>query len=51
MEKEVREEALKKYRHMSFVRETYITCKKFKAFDTANYLRTFLAVPIVVRNS
>ncbi|PWA78935.1 NB-ARC domains-containing protein [Artemisia annua] len=48
MENEVREEALKKYCHMSFVRETYITCKKFKAFDTANYLRTFLAMPIVI---
>ncbi|PWA70417.1 NBS-LRR resistance-like protein [Artemisia annua] len=51
MEKEVREEALKRYRHMSFVCEKYITCKKFKAFETANYLRTFLAVPIVVRDS
>ncbi|PWA88374.1 NB-ARC domains-containing protein [Artemisia annua] len=48
MEKDVREEAF--YRHMSFVRERYITCSKFKAFETTNYLRTFLAVPIVVRD-
>ncbi|PWA85101.1 NB-ARC domains-containing protein [Artemisia annua] len=47
MEKEVREEVLNKYRYMSFVHETNITCKKFKAFDTTNNLRTFLAVPIV----
>ncbi|PWA87370.1 NBS-LRR resistance-like protein [Artemisia annua] len=35
----------KKFRHMSFVCEEYNTYNKFKAFDKANSLRTFLALP------
>ncbi|PWA97416.1 NB-ARC domains-containing protein [Artemisia annua] len=48
-EKKVRKEAFKKYRHMSFVCEEYNTYNKFKAFERANSLRTFLAMPNVVR--
>ncbi|PWA51314.1 NB-ARC domains-containing protein [Artemisia annua] len=45
MEKNVRKEAFKKYRHMSFVCEGYMTYNKFKPFERANSLRTFLAMP------
>ncbi|GJX78688.1 NB-ARC domains-containing protein [Tanacetum coccineum] len=48
MENDARKEALKKYRHMSFVCEDHITCKKFKTFGKSNSLKTFLDVPIVV---
>nr|XP_043639549.1 putative disease resistance RPP13-like protein 1 [Erigeron canadensis] len=44
-------DTLKRCRHMSFVRERYMVCKKFKEFESANSLRTFLAVPVVSRNS
>ncbi|PWA79874.1 NB-ARC domains-containing protein [Artemisia annua] len=47
-EKNVRKEAFKKYRHMSFVCEKYMTYNKFKAFERANSLRTFLAIPDVL---
>ncbi|PWA94655.1 NB-ARC domains-containing protein [Artemisia annua] len=45
MEKHVRKEAFEKYRHMSFVCDKYMTYNKFKAFERANSLRTFLAMP------
>ncbi|PWA61204.1 NB-ARC domains-containing protein [Artemisia annua] len=45
VEKNVRKEAFKKYRHMSFVCEGSMTYNKFKAFERANSLRTFLAMP------
>ncbi|GJT53724.1 NB-ARC domains-containing protein [Tanacetum coccineum] len=51
VEKNVRNEAYKKYRHMSFAFQTYMTYNKFKAFERANSLRTFLAMPNVVGNS
>ncbi|KAJ0672867.1 putative P-loop containing nucleoside triphosphate hydrolase, leucine-rich repeat domain superfamily [Helianthus annuus] len=35
-----------KYRHMSFVRETYVTYEKFKGFAEAIKLRTFLATSV-----
>ncbi|KAF5775326.1 putative P-loop containing nucleoside triphosphate hydrolase, leucine-rich repeat domain superfamily [Helianthus annuus] len=41
-EKNIRKEMLEKYRHMSFVREEYVTYKKFEAFERAKSLRTFL---------
>nr|XP_043608380.1 putative disease resistance RPP13-like protein 1 [Erigeron canadensis]XP_043608381.1 putative disease resistance RPP13-like protein 1 [Erigeron canadensis]XP_043608382.1 putative disease resistance RPP13-like protein 1 [Erigeron canadensis] len=50
MNNKIEKQSLKKYRHMSFVREEYMTCKKFEAFERANSLRTFLAVPVVVRD-
>ncbi|PWA80081.1 NB-ARC domains-containing protein [Artemisia annua] len=49
--KNVRKEAFKKYRHMSFVCERYMCYNKFKAFERANSLRTFLAMPNVVRGN
>nr|XP_043606190.1 putative disease resistance protein At3g14460 isoform X2 [Erigeron canadensis]XP_043606191.1 putative disease resistance protein At3g14460 isoform X2 [Erigeron canadensis] len=47
----IEEQSLKRYHHMSFVREQFMTCKKFKEFGSATNLRSFLAVPVVVRNS
>ncbi|CAI9277621.1 unnamed protein product [Lactuca saligna] len=44
MKKEIRKEALEKYRHMSFVCEDYMIYKRFEAFKGARNLRTFLAV-------
>jgi Leucine-rich repeat (LRR) protein len=44
--KNTRKDMLGKYRHMSFVRETYITYKKFETFKSAKSLRTFLATSI-----
>ncbi|KAD6453306.1 hypothetical protein E3N88_08011 [Mikania micrantha] len=41
--KDIEEEMLEKYHHMSFVREEYVTYKKFEAFKRAKGLRTFLA--------
>nr|XP_043639428.1 putative disease resistance RPP13-like protein 1 [Erigeron canadensis] len=41
---------LKKYRHMSFVREELISLKKFKTIEKPNALRTFLVVPVVARD-
>ncbi|KAM0069494.1 putative P-loop containing nucleoside triphosphate hydrolase, leucine-rich repeat domain superfamily [Helianthus debilis subsp. tardiflorus] len=35
-----------KYRHMSFVREEYVTYEKFKGFTEAIKLRTFLATSV-----
>ncbi|PWA44622.1 NBS-LRR resistance-like protein [Artemisia annua] len=51
MEKDFGKEALKKYRHMSVVREKYISYKKFKVFERAKSLRTLLVVPFLVRDS
>ncbi|PWA76126.1 NBS-LRR resistance-like protein [Artemisia annua] len=51
VEKNVRKEAFKKYRHMSFACEEFMTYNKFKAFERANSLRTFLAMPYVVGNN
>ncbi|PWA40407.1 AMP-dependent synthetase/ligase [Artemisia annua] len=48
VEKNIRKEAFKKYRHVSFVCETYMTYNKFKAFERADSLRTFLAMPNMV---
>ncbi|KAJ0860182.1 putative leucine-rich repeat domain superfamily [Helianthus annuus] len=42
-QKNIRKEMLEKYRRMSFVREEYVAYKKFKAFERAKSLRTFLA--------
>nr|GEV66496.1 NB-ARC domains-containing protein [Tanacetum cinerariifolium] len=50
VEKNVWQEAFKKYRHMSFACEEFMTYNKFKAFERANSLRTFLAMPIGVGN-
>ncbi|KAJ0665707.1 putative P-loop containing nucleoside triphosphate hydrolase, leucine-rich repeat domain superfamily [Helianthus annuus] len=41
---EMTEEALAKYRHMSFIREEYVAFQKFGAFEKARSLRTLLAV-------
>ncbi|PWA52403.1 NB-ARC domains-containing protein [Artemisia annua] len=51
VEKNVWKEAFKNCRHMSFVCEEYMTYNKFKAFERANSLRTFLAMPNVVRDA
>ncbi|GJV54923.1 NB-ARC domains-containing protein [Tanacetum coccineum] len=51
MEKNVRKEAFKKCRRMSFACETFMTYNKFKTFERANSLRTFLAMPNVVGSS
>nr|XP_043640174.1 putative disease resistance RPP13-like protein 1 [Erigeron canadensis] len=50
MKNNVKEHNLKKYRHMSFVREEFMSLKKFKTIEKANALRTFLAVPVVARD-
>ncbi|GJU92140.1 hypothetical protein Tco_1304563 [Tanacetum coccineum] len=49
-QKNVRKEAFKKCRHMSFICEQYTTYNMFKVFERANSLRTFLAMPNVVRD-
>ncbi|PWA81330.1 NBS-LRR resistance-like protein [Artemisia annua] len=51
MEKDFGKEALKKYRHMSVVREKFISYKKFKVFERAKSLKTLLVVPVLVRDS
>ncbi|XP_071731255.1 putative disease resistance RPP13-like protein 1 [Rutidosis leptorrhynchoides] len=48
MEMDKGSEALKKYRHMSFVREQYEAYNKFEAFERATSLRTFLATSVGV---
>ncbi|KAJ0717428.1 putative P-loop containing nucleoside triphosphate hydrolase, leucine-rich repeat domain superfamily [Helianthus annuus] len=48
---EMAEEALGKYRHMSFVREDYVGFQKFEAFPRARSLRTLLAVYVGVEQS
>ncbi|KAJ0478825.1 putative P-loop containing nucleoside triphosphate hydrolase [Helianthus annuus] len=45
---EMTEEALAKYRHMSFIREEYVAFQKFGAFEKARSLRTLLAVYVGV---
>ncbi|KAM0069326.1 putative P-loop containing nucleoside triphosphate hydrolase, leucine-rich repeat domain superfamily [Helianthus debilis subsp. tardiflorus] len=45
---EMTEEALAKYRHMSFIREEYVAFRKFGAFEKARSLRTLLAVYVGV---
>ncbi|KAJ0478868.1 putative P-loop containing nucleoside triphosphate hydrolase, leucine-rich repeat domain superfamily [Helianthus annuus] len=45
---EMMEEALAKYRHMSFIREEYVAFQKFGAFEKARSLRTLLAVYVGV---
>nr|GEX55639.1 NB-ARC domains-containing protein [Tanacetum cinerariifolium] len=50
MQKNVRKKAFKKYRHISFYCDEYMTYNKFKAFERANSLRTFLAMPDVLNN-
>ncbi|GJW53550.1 NB-ARC domains-containing protein [Tanacetum coccineum] len=47
----IRKEAFKRYRHMSFACEEFMTYNKFKAFERVNSLRTFLSMPNVVANS
>ncbi|KAC9145044.1 hypothetical protein E3N88_46294 [Mikania micrantha] len=49
--KDTKEEMLEKYHHMSFVREEYVTYKKFEAFNRAKSLRTFLATSVGVVNT
>nr|XP_043623002.1 putative disease resistance protein At3g14460 [Erigeron canadensis] len=51
LEKRVKNEALEKYRHMSFIREEYVVYEKLKAFQRAKGLRTFLAVYAGVEES
>ncbi|KAJ0717404.1 putative P-loop containing nucleoside triphosphate hydrolase, leucine-rich repeat domain superfamily [Helianthus annuus] len=48
---EMAEEALGKYRHMSFMRERFIGFQKFEAFQRARSLRTLLAVYVGVEQS
>ncbi|KAJ0860173.1 putative virus X resistance protein-like, coiled-coil [Helianthus annuus] len=50
-EKNIRKEMLEKYRHMSFVREPYVTYKKFEELKISKSLRTFLATSIGVIES
>ncbi|KAJ0499682.1 putative P-loop containing nucleoside triphosphate hydrolase, leucine-rich repeat domain superfamily [Helianthus annuus] len=45
---EMTEEALAKYRHMSFIREEYVAFQKFEAFEKARSLRTLIAVYVGV---
>ncbi|KAJ0483694.1 putative P-loop containing nucleoside triphosphate hydrolase, leucine-rich repeat domain superfamily [Helianthus annuus] len=45
---EMTEEALAKYRHMSFIREEYVAFQKFGAFEKARSLRTLIAVYVGV---
>ncbi|PWA57228.1 NB-ARC domains-containing protein [Artemisia annua] len=49
VKKDLRKTDFEKFRHMSFVCEEYMTYNKFKAFERANRLRTFLAMPNAVR--
>ncbi|KAL8224033.1 hypothetical protein R6Q57_019508 [Mikania cordata] len=44
--KDTKEEMLEKYHHMLFVREEFVTYKKFEAFKRAKSLRTFLATSV-----
>ncbi|KAJ0860117.1 putative P-loop containing nucleoside triphosphate hydrolase, leucine-rich repeat domain superfamily [Helianthus annuus] len=44
MEKGIREKMLEKCRHISFVREEYVTYKKFESFERAKFSRTFLVL-------
>ncbi|XP_071733896.1 disease resistance protein RGA2-like [Rutidosis leptorrhynchoides] len=48
MQKDKGSEALEKYRHMSFVREKYEVYNRFKAFEKATSLRTFMATSVGV---
>ncbi|MFS7925474.1 putative leucine-rich repeat domain superfamily [Helianthus anomalus] len=48
---EMTEEALAKYRHMSFIREKYVGFQKFEAFQRARSLRTLVAVYVGVEQS
>ncbi|KAJ0717425.1 putative P-loop containing nucleoside triphosphate hydrolase, leucine-rich repeat domain superfamily [Helianthus annuus] len=48
---EMEEEALGKYRHMSFMRERYVGFQKFEAFHRARSLRTLLALYVGVEQS
>ncbi|KAJ0532482.1 putative P-loop containing nucleoside triphosphate hydrolase, leucine-rich repeat domain superfamily [Helianthus annuus] len=48
---EMAEEALCKYRHMSFMRERYVGFHKFEAFQRARSLRTLLVVYVGVEKS
>ncbi|KAK1441543.1 hypothetical protein QVD17_07528 [Tagetes erecta] len=43
---EMVDEALAKYRHMSFIREKYVPFQKFEAFKIATGLRTLLSVGV-----
>ncbi|PWA53814.1 LRR and NB-ARC domains-containing disease resistance protein [Artemisia annua] len=47
--KNVRKQALDKCRHMSFVCEEYVAYKKFKVFEGAKGLRTFLSIGVKQR--
>ncbi|KAK9061511.1 hypothetical protein SSX86_018693 [Deinandra increscens subsp. villosa] len=44
--KDIGKEMLEHYRHMSFVREEYVTYKKFETCKRAKSLRTFLATSV-----
>ncbi|KAD6453259.1 hypothetical protein E3N88_07964 [Mikania micrantha] len=44
--KDINERMLEKYRHMSFVREKFVTYKKLEAFKRSKSLRTFLATSV-----
>ncbi|KAF5776012.1 putative P-loop containing nucleoside triphosphate hydrolase, leucine-rich repeat domain superfamily [Helianthus annuus] len=50
-EREMAEEALAKYLHMSFIREEYVAYQKFQTFKRAINLRTLLAVSAGVNKS
>ncbi|KAK1418901.1 hypothetical protein QVD17_28052 [Tagetes erecta] len=47
-EKNIRNEMLEKYHHMSFVCDEYVAYKNFEAFKSAKSLRTFLATHVGV---
>ncbi|KAJ0668817.1 putative leucine-rich repeat domain superfamily [Helianthus annuus] len=46
--RDMRKEAVEKYRHISFLREIYVAYPKFKPLKRAKHLRTFLAVSVGV---
>uniref|UniRef100_A0A251SWY9 Putative NB-ARC n=1 Tax=Helianthus annuus TaxID=4232 RepID=A0A251SWY9_HELAN len=45
-EKNIKKMKLDKYRHMSFVREEYVTYKKLQVLENTKCLRTFLATSV-----
>nr|XP_043628078.1 putative disease resistance RPP13-like protein 1 [Erigeron canadensis]XP_043628086.1 putative disease resistance RPP13-like protein 1 [Erigeron canadensis]XP_043628094.1 putative disease resistance RPP13-like protein 1 [Erigeron canadensis] len=51
LDDQTKTETLAKYRHMSFIRETYVGYQKFEAFKSAKSLRTFLPVSVGVKIS
>ncbi|PWA75141.1 NB-ARC domains-containing protein [Artemisia annua] len=50
VKKDVGKTDFKNFRHMSFLCEKYMTYNNFKALERANSLRTFLAMPVVLKS-